>query len=94
MRKMITAAIGLLALVAVSLVTYQHTKAAYYAVGRNDGSIEARVDMLKRLAEIGGVIPVCTPEQQREGSSIVTVKAEAIYAVTKGPAIVSLCSAP
>ncbi len=94
MRKMITAAVGLLALVAVAFVTHHSTKAAYYEVGRNSGSIDASTNVLRRLTEVAGKIPTCSPEQQREGKSVVAVKAEAIYAVTKGPATVSLCLAP
>jgi hypothetical protein len=93
MYKMIAAAVGLLTLGAVVLFTYQYTKSAYYAVGRNNGAIEANAGVFKRLADIGGAIPVCTPEQQREGMGIVTVKAEAIYAIAQGPATVSLCVA-
>ncbi len=94
MRKMITAAVWLLSLVAVAVVTHHSTKAAYYEVGRNSGSIDASANVLRRLTEIAGEIPTCTPEQQREGTSVVAVKAEAIYAVTKGTATVSLCLAP
>jgi hypothetical protein len=91
---MIAAVVGFSALIAVTLATHHYTKAAYYEVGRNSGSIDASAKVLMRLTEIAGKIPTCSPEQQREGKSVVAVKAEAIYAVTTGPATVSLCFAP
>lgn len=94
MYKMIKTTVMILTLSAVVLFTYQYTKSAYYAVGRNDGTIEASAGIFKRLAEIAGAIPICTPEQQREGKSVVTVKAETVHAITNGPATVSLCVAP
>lgn len=90
---MIALVVGLLVLSAATVVTYQYTKAAYHAVGFNDGSIDSGVRAIERLAAVAGVIPECTNEQQREGKQIVSVKAEAIYAIAKSPGLITLCKA-
>jgi hypothetical protein len=91
MPKLRLAVTARLVFLGVALVTYQYTKAAYRAVGFNDGTIESNTRMLQRFSEIAGVIPVCTNEQRRKGNVILSVKAEAIYAIALGPNIISLC---
>ncbi|WP_426177059.1 hypothetical protein [Massilia sp. TWR1-2-2] len=76
-----------------ALATYHYTKAAYRAVGFNDGTIDTNTRTLQRFTEIAGAIPVCTKEQRRAGKEFVSVKAEAIYAIAKGPNMISLCRA-
>lgn len=84
---------GLIILGVAVVTTYQYTKAAYHAVGLNDGAIDSDTRMLKRFTEIVGTIPVCTNKQQHEGKVIVAVKAESIYAIARGPDTISLCLA-
>jgi len=84
---------GVIVLGAAVVMTYQYTKTAYHAVGFNDGVIDSNTRMLQRFTEIAGTIPVCTGKQQHEGKEIVSAKAEAIYAVAKGPGMISLCRA-
>ncbi|CAN7562342.1 hypothetical protein [Acidovorax sp. Leaf78] len=94
MRKVILIFLSIFfAISSIALITYYYTKDAYYSVGRNDGLIEANAGTLKRLAEIVKVIPACTEEQQREGQNVVAIKAEAVHAVYKGSATITLCLA-
>ena len=94
MRKVIAVVIGFLAVIAVAAITHYSTKTSYYEAGRNSGSIDASLDGFRRLSTAAGKIPTCSPDQQREGKSVVVVKAEVIYAVATGPATVLLCLAP
>lgn len=94
MRKVITVVFGFLALVAVAAITHYSTRTSYYEAGRNSGSIDASLDAFRRLSKVAGKIPTCSPDQLREGKSVVVVKAEVIYAVATEPATVVLCLAP
>lgn len=94
MRHMTVLAFGLVASAVAVFGTYQYTKDAYYAVGKNSGTIEAGADFYRRLTDITVAMPVCTPMQQTAGQVLVAVKAEAIYASADGPSAISLCKAP
>lgn len=82
---------GVLILSVAVLVTYRYTKAAYHAVGLNDGVIDSDTRTLERLTRIAGTIPICTDDQLNHGNLIVSVKAESIYARANGPGMISLC---
>jgi hypothetical protein len=94
MRTVIFILFGLLVLAAAIVGTYRYTKDSYHAVGLNDGAIEARADLMKRLRQIATPVPFCSSEQLQRGKEVVSVKAEAIYAVAQGSATFSLCAAP
>ncbi|GLS05554.1 hypothetical protein GCM10007860_27080 [Chitiniphilus shinanonensis] len=93
LKHCIVGVAGLIILGAAVLVTHQYTKVAYHAVGFNDGIIDSNMRVLNLFTEVSGSIPVCTAEQQYIGKVIVSVKAEAIYAISKGSNVISLCKA-
>ena len=81
MRSVIYGAVGLVAVIAAIVATHRFTKESYHAVGLNNGAIEARAEVLKRLRQIAAPVSFCSSEQLRAGKEIVSVKAEAIYAL-------------
>lgn len=89
----IAVAVNLVVFGIAVVTTHKYTKAAYHAVGFNDGTIDSNARILQRFTEIAGTIPRCTSEQQHKSKEIVSVKAEAIYVIVKGPDIMSLCRA-
>ena len=64
MPKLWIAVVVNLVVFGIAVVTaYKYTKAAYHAVGLNDGTIDSNARILQRFTEITGTIPRCTSEQ-------------------------------
>lgn len=74
-------------------MTHHQAKQSYWAQGFNDGSIEARYQLMLRFAEVAGPLPVCSPEQLGREEEVISVKADAVFAISRGNGVVAMCRA-
>jgi hypothetical protein len=74
-------------------VTYHQVKQSYWTQGFNDGSIDARYQLMLRFAEVAGPLSVCSPEQQVHEREVISVKADAVFAISRGAGVVAMCRA-
>ncbi len=94
MHKLIAFILLLVASLISILITHQQTKKSYYAVGKNDGAIEANLGTMKQLITIQQSIPNCKSEDIKKENLIVAVKSKSIHANASGDFAISLCAAP
>lgn len=79
--------------IATIIVVYKSTKSSHYAVGYNDGTIIAKVDMIEMVKNKMGFTHFCNelPNSKLETITFIKVKAIVLYAKKYPNGQVSFC---
>jgi hypothetical protein len=87
--------ITLLTLVAVFFVAawwiYEETRSSYRAVGFNDGQVDARAEIMKRLEQEGALSDCKRQPNAKEPIELLTVKAESLRLSVAADGSLRLC---
>jgi len=80
----------------ISSIIYDDTKISYKEVGYNDGSIDTRIDIIKKVRNSIGIIDVnsCNEMYKDDNFNIIvfiTVKTSSLYAVKYENKLIGFC---
>ncbi len=91
MKRIVFIAAWLLVIAIVAWLAREDGARSYHAVGLNDGSILARMDVIRNIEQAGVPIGHCRDHDHASLRKIVELKSRAIYARPRGTDGIVLC---
>jgi len=91
-HPLIITALCTLITVTLCFIIYNKTKKAYWKVGFNDGTIQARIDIIEEVEEAFGNIDNCPFNNSTEYIELINVKAESLYLIKNKDGSVYFCN--
>jgi hypothetical protein len=94
MRRLIWCGVIVACSTLSAVLTYQFTKSHYFELGKDHGSIDARVDVLRDFDAVLPKVRMCPEGEHGDGwEEVLSVKADAMYIKPIDDTSISICRA-